>query len=130
MRPTKPGMGFPVAAIAALAAGTHLGPQPLAAQPIYKPALTLQSTSFSEPVNLRRVWRARFDVDASRCARTTGLFVIELLRTMENGVDEAFVEPFIWQHGVTEVRVDFRHDEAVHDFRISEIAPCTCWGPR
>ena len=100
------------------------------AKSMCKPALTLMSTSFSEPVNLRRVWRARFDVDASRCARTTGLFSIEVLRTMENGVDDAFLESFIWRHGVTEVRIDFWHDEAVHDFHIAEIAPCDCWIPR
>jgi hypothetical protein len=96
------------------------------AQSMCKPALTLKSTSFSQPVNMVRVWRARFDVDASRCARITGLFSIEVLSTKENGVDEAFVEPFIWRHGVTEVRVDFWHDEAPHDFHIAEIAPCEC----
>ena len=103
-----------------------LGASQAAGQAVCKPALTLKSTTFSAPVNLHRVWRAQFDVDASTCATTSGLFSIQLVRVKENSMDVAFVEPFRWNKTATEARVDFWHDEAVLDFRVTEVAACPC----
>ena len=113
------------ASVLAIIAALLDGPQ-ATAQAMCQPALTVKGTSFSKPVNLQRIWRAQFDVDASRCTVSTGLFSLEIVRTMENGIDIAFVEPFVWQSGSTEVRVDFWHDETVHAFRVNEIAACPC----
>lgn len=115
-----------VAIVILAASAVLLRASPTVAEQLCKPSFRLNATSFSDAVNLTRIWRARFDVDASRCTRNIGLFAIEFLRAMENGVDEDVVEPFIWRHGVTDVRVNFWHDEAVHDFRVVEISPCEC----
>ena len=98
-----------------------------------KPVLTIGHTSFStpsfsEPVNLQRIWRATIDVDASRCATKTGLFAVEFVRGKENGLDVAFTEPFIWHAGQFGIRVDFWHDETVMEFQVVDVAACPCWG--
>lgn len=97
-----------------------------AGQPFCKPALSIGNTSFSEPVNLQRIWRASIVVDASRCATSSGLFAVEFVRGKDPGEDVAFTEPFIWRAGKTELRVDFWHDESVEEFQVIEVAPCPC----
>src|SRR5260221_4051889 len=44
-----------------------MGAEQTAAQPVCKPALTVKQVGFSEMINLRRIWTASIDVDASRC---------------------------------------------------------------
>jgi hypothetical protein len=77
---------------------------PVAAQPICRPTLTVQEESFSKPFNLRRIWTASIDIDASRCATTSGLFSIGFIRLAENAPDLSFVEPFVWRLGAEESR--------------------------
>ena len=59
-----------------------LGAGQTAAQPICKPALTVKQVGFSEMINLRRIWTASVDVDASRCTTTSGLYSIRLQERM------------------------------------------------
>jgi hypothetical protein len=101
---------------------------PVAAQPICRPTLTVQEESFSKPFNLRRIWTASIDIDASRCATTSGLFSIGFIRLAENAPDLSFVEPFVWRLGQKKVAVEFWVDEAVHKYWIAEVAACPCRG--
>lgn len=108
--------------------GIVLWATPLAANPICQPTLTVKEVSFTPVVNLRRYWGAMISVDASRCARGTGLFALGFVRGAENAPDFEFIEPFIWHVGETKVRVEFSADEAVHRHWIADVAPCLCRG--
>jgi hypothetical protein len=66
-----------------------IGAGQTAAQPICKPALTVKQVGFSEMINLRRVWTASIDVDASRCTTTSGLYSIGFIRLSESAPDLA-----------------------------------------
>jgi hypothetical protein len=99
---------------------------PVAAQPICRPTLTVQEESFSKPFNLRRIWTASIDIDASRCATTSGLFSIGFIRLAENAPDLSFIEPFVWRLGQKKVAVEFWADEAVHKYWIAVVAACPC----
>jgi hypothetical protein len=91
-----------------------------------KPVLAFQQVRFSEIRSWQRVWTAFLDVDASRCATTSGRFAINFIRLTEVGPDLPFTEQFTWSPGRTEVSVDFSADEAVLDYSIGYTAPCPC----
>jgi hypothetical protein len=105
-----------------------IGAGQTAAQPVCKPALTVKQVGFSEMINLRRVWTASIDVDASRCTTTSGLYSIGFIRLYENAPDRAFTEPFIWRQGQRRVVVEFWAGEAVQSYWIDDIAACPCRG--
>lgn len=98
------------------------------AAPVCKPVLALSDVRFSEthPETMQRRWSARLNVDASRCAASSGHFEIMFTHQKENGPEVDFVEPFTWRPGVMEVSVDFWADEAVEGYALTGIAPCAC----
>jgi len=91
-----------------------------------RPALTFKDVDFSEVRNLQRTWTAALAVDASRCASTSGRFDLAFTREKENAPDLEFVERFTWKPGRIEVTVYFWRDEAVLDYSIGYVEPCTC----
>ena len=97
-------------------------------QPICRPALAFKEVRFSkmQPPTLERKWTAVLSVDASRCATTSGRFGIVFSRLKENGLDIDFQEQFVWEPDLVEVSVDFWADEAVAEYRLSNIAACPC----
>jgi len=99
-----------------------------AAEPVCKPVLMVKDVGFSEMINLKRFWTATVDVDASRCATSSGLFALAFVRLAENAPDLEFAEPLFWQPGQTRVRVEFWADEAVHKYWVSDVAACPCRG--
>jgi len=108
--------------------GMLFGATPLAASPICHPTLTVKEVSFSSVINLRRYWNAAIWVDASRCAKRTGLFALKFMRGAENAPELEFFEPFIWNAGETTVRVEFWADETVERYWLADVAPCPCRG--
>ena len=98
----------------------------VAAEPVCRPTLTVKEESFSETFNLRRVWTASIDVDASRCTTASGLFSMRFIRLAENAPDLAFIEPFTWRLGQKSIAVEFWANEAVHKYWIDEVAACPC----
>jgi hypothetical protein len=96
------------------------------AQPVCKPVLTVKQVRFSEMVELKRFWTATLDVDASRCATTSGQFAIRFVRLAENAPDLDFAERFTWRAGRMDVVVEFWADESVHDYGIEGVAACPC----
>jgi hypothetical protein len=112
---------LPLVALCAL-----LNAPQVAAEPVCRPALTVKEQSFSETFNLRRLWTALIDIDASRCATTSGLFSMRFIRLAENAPDLTFTEPFIWRLGEKSVVLEFWANEAVHRYWIEDVAACPC----
>ena len=98
------------------------------AQDACKPLFTIKEVRFSEVRLSQRVWTALLDVDASRCATSSGRFDINFIRLKEMAPDLPFTEQFTWSPGEIEVSVNFWADEAVLAYSIGTIAPCTCRG--
>jgi hypothetical protein len=98
------------------------------AQPVCRPVLTVKEESFSQTFDLRRIWTASINVDASRCTTSSGLFSIRFIRLAENAPDLTFTEPLEWQLGQKKVVVEFWANEAVHKYWIEEVAACPCRG--
>jgi hypothetical protein len=98
------------------------------AQQMCRPALAFKEVRFSkmQPPTLERKWTAVLSIDASRCATTSGRFGIVFSRLKENGLDIDFQEQFVWKPDLVEVSVDFWADEAVAEYRLSNIAACPC----
>jgi hypothetical protein len=99
---------------------------PLAAQPVCRPAVAITRAQFSEVVQQKRFWTAMVNVDASRCATTSGDFSIGFVRLSETAPDLEFTESFNWRPGPMQVVVDFAAEEAVHQYLINTISPCRC----
>jgi hypothetical protein len=93
---------------------------------VCKPALTIKDVKFSEARNQQRTWIATLAVDSSHCAERSGSFEIRFTRVKEFGPDLQFTERFGWGSPVVEVSLDFWWDEAVGDFWIGDVAPCSC----
>jgi hypothetical protein len=91
-----------------------------------KPVLTVKEVRFSEVRLSQRVWTALLDVDASRCAISSGRFDINFIRLKEMAPDLPFTEQFTWSAGQIEVSVNFWADEAVLAYSIGAVAPCPC----
>jgi hypothetical protein len=72
------------------------------------------------------VWTAALSVDASRCTTTSGHFQISFDRLKETAPDLLFTEQFVWSPGDVEVSLNFWADEAVLDYSIAYVEPCTC----
>lgn len=96
------------------------------AEPVCKPALLVNDVGFSEVTNLKRFWTATVQVDASRCATSSGLFAFAFVRLSENAPDLEFAEPLFWKSERTSVRVEFWADEAVQKYWVSDVAACPC----
>ena len=64
-----------------------------------KPVLTVKEIRFSPIQQLQRIWTARLDVDASRCATSSGRFDINIIRLKETAPDLPFTEHFTWGPG-------------------------------
>jgi hypothetical protein len=103
-----------------------LGAMPAVAGPLCRPALTVNEVRFSDIQQSQRVWTARVDVDASRCAAKSGRFDIAFTRLKEIGPDLTFSEKFTWSTGQVEVSTVFWEDEGVLDYTIAYVAPCEC----
>lgn len=101
------------------------GPPSIGAE-ICKPRLSLKEVRFSQVQGMQRLWTATLDVDASRCATTSGRFDIRFVRLKEYAPDLAFTEQLAWQAGQTEVSLVFWADEAVHEHAVVYVAPCPC----
>jgi hypothetical protein len=99
---------------------------PAVAGPLCRPALAVKDVRFSDIRQSQRVWTARVDVDASRCATRSGRFEVEFTRVKETGLDVTFSEAFSWRPGEIEVSTVFSEDEAVADYAIAYVAPCGC----
>jgi hypothetical protein len=112
---------LPLVALCAL-----LNAAQVAAEPVCRPTLTVKEESFSETFNLRRVWTASINVDASRCTTASGLFSMRFIRLAENAPDLTFTEPFTWRLGQMSVAVEFWANEAVHKYWIDEVPACPC----
>jgi hypothetical protein len=94
-----------------------------------RPLLTFEEVHFSnmQVPTLERKWTAIVSVDASRCAaNSAGYFEIVFTRLKEIGPDLEFREQFIWLPPSVKVGVDFAADEAVAQYRIDNITPCSC----
>jgi hypothetical protein len=103
-----------------------LGAMPAVAGALCRPALAVKDVRFSDIQRSQRVWTARVDVDASRCAARSGRFEVEFTRVKESGLDVTFSEAFSWRPGEIEVSAVFSEDEAVADYAIAYVAPCGC----
>jgi hypothetical protein len=99
---------------------------PALAGALCRPAMAVKDVRFSDIQQSQRVWTARVDVDASRCAAKSGRFDIEFTRAKETGLDVTFSEAFSWRPGEIEVSTVFSEDEAVADYAIAYVAPCGC----
>jgi hypothetical protein len=91
-----------------------------------RPAVTINSVRLSEIRSSQRIWFAVVNVDASACAARSGRFEIKFTRLKENAPEVAYSKWFKWRPGEIEVSEDFWADEAVLDYAIGAIAPCTC----
>jgi hypothetical protein len=91
-----------------------------------KPVFTVKEVRFSEVRLSQRVWTALLDVDASRCATSSGRFDINFIRLKEMAPDLPFTEQFTWSSGEIEVSVNFWEDEAVLAYSIGTVAACPC----
>ena len=95
-------------------------------QTVCKPTLTFKEVRFSEIRAQQRTWTALLAVDSSRCATAFGRFSIDFTRLKETAPDLLFTEQFAWSPGQVEVSLNFWADEAVLDYSIGAIAPCSC----
>lgn len=96
-----------------------------------RPTLAFREVAFSpmRPPTMQRKWTAVVSVDASRCAaNATGRFEIVFSRLQEFGPDTESREEFTWAAPEVTVSVTFAPTEAVQDYRIGRITPCTCTG--
>jgi hypothetical protein len=94
-----------------------------------RPNLAFKDVAFSamQPPTMQRKWTAMVSVDASRCAAgSNGSFEIVFTRLQEFGPDTEFSDAFIWVAPEVTVSVSFAPTEAVQDYRIGRITPCTC----
>jgi hypothetical protein len=112
--------------LSVLAAGVLAAATPAHAETSCKPGLTLKEVRFSEVRSQQRTWTALVAVDASQCAASSGKFAINFVRLKEIGIDLPFTEWFEWSPGQVEVSLDFWEDEAVHDYSVGDIPPCSC----
>jgi hypothetical protein len=118
---------YPSRLFAALAATFLLyAPTQTIAQIACKPVLAFKEVRFSEPRNHLRKWTGVLNVDATRCAATSGLFEIKFVRLKEMGPDLLFTERFTWRPGLVEVALDLWWDEAVQDYWIGDVRACRC----
>ena len=98
-------------------------------QELCKPTLAFKEVQFSQmkPPTLERKWTAIVSVDASRCtANSGGQFEIGFLRLKEIGPEVEFRERFRWLPRSVKVEVVFWADEAVEQYWIDNVSPCSC----
>ena len=103
-----------------------LGAMPASAEGVCKPKVEISNAQFSKATNLKRYWTATVTADASTCSASILLFSIRFLRWSESGPDIEFIEPFIRQRDEHVVRVEFRADEAVGNYRVYDVSTCPC----
>lgn len=91
------------------------------------PILSVKQPRLSDTmINLKRYWSATLEVNATVCVESAGTFDLRTRRSMENGVDFTVTEPVAWGTRQTDIVLELWTDEAVIDFRIARIRPCTC----
>ena len=118
----------PIKSLSLVALCTLLNAAQVVAGPVCRPTLAVKEESFSLAFNSKRVWTASINIDATRCATTSGQFSIKFVRLAENAPDLTFTEPVIWSLGQKSVAVEFWANEAVHKYWIEEVAACPCRG--
>jgi hypothetical protein len=107
---------------------------PSPAATVCKPKLSVKQARLSDredAPNSQRKWTAIIDVDASRCATSSGRFTIHIVREKENAPELEFSEQSTWQTGPTqvgqiEIAVDFWRDEAVLAYFVGPVGRCPC----
>lgn len=91
------------------------------------PILSVKQPRLSDTmINLKRYWSASLEVNASSCIESSGTFELRVSRSKENAWDFTFTEPVAWNTRQTDVVIELWADEAVLDYRIGRIRPCTC----
>jgi hypothetical protein len=108
-----------------LASFVVFGASQALANGVCTPAMTFKEVRFAQHAS-HRTWTAVLGVDASPCAAATGRFEVSLVRQKENAPDLRFVEQATWRPGQVEVPVELAIDEAISDYGVRAIAPCTC----
>ena len=126
-RPRRSQMA-PLKSLSLAALCTLLNAAQVVAGPVCRPTLAVKEDVFSGVVNSRRVWTASINIDATRCATTSGQFSVRFVRLAENAPDLTFTEPFIWSLGQKSVAVEFWANEAVHKYWVEEVGACPCRG--
>ena len=121
-------MSLPSLRVLAATVAPLLGLMPANAEVVCRPKIEIGNVQFSKVTNQKRYWTATANVDASRCATSSGLYAIRFLRWSESGPDIEFTEPFLWETGESRIRVEFWADEAVGAYRIADVAVCACKG--
>ena len=125
--PPSPGCrrnSWPMAAVVtAVFAATSA---PASGGALCKPTVTFGPAHFSEMSSAQRLWSARLNVDASRCASRAGIFAIDFIRLIEFGPDLPFTERFAWRDGKVDVAVEFSANEAVLDYALGDVSSCVC----
>ena len=103
-------------------------PAPATAQPqACWPLLSVKQPRLSDAmINLKRYWSATLEVNAAFCIELAGTFDLRTVRTKEIGPDFAVTEPVAWSTRQTDVVLELWADEAVLDYRIGRVRPCTC----
>ena len=100
---------------------------PAAAQQVCRPILSVKQPRLSDAmINLKRYWSATLEVNAAFCIELAGTFDLRTVRTKEIGPDFAVTEPVAWSTRQTDVVLELWADEAVLDYRIGRVRPCTC----
>lgn len=103
-------------------------PAPAAAQQqACWPIISVKQPRLSDTmINLKRYWSATLEVNAAFCIESAGTVDLRTVRTKENGPDFAVTEPVAWSTRQTDIVLELWTDEAVLDFRIGRVRPCTC----
>jgi hypothetical protein len=96
---------------------------------ICRPQLAVKQVRLSELKDLQRNWTAVLNVDATRCAATSGHFAISIVREKENAPPLEFDQMFVWRTndartGQVEASLDLWIDEVVQEYAVVYIAPC------
>jgi hypothetical protein len=91
-----------------------------------KPTVTFGPAHLSDMASAQRLWSARLNVDASRCASRAGSFAIDFIRLIEFGPDLPFTQRFAWRDGQVNVAVEFSANEAVLDYGLGDVSSCVC----
>src|SRR5258706_13164646 len=76
-----------------------IGAGQTAAQPVCKPALTVEQVGFSEMINLRRVWDPALSGEAPRCTTTRRVYPVGVPRPSSKTPQWCFPHPSILPQG-------------------------------
>ena len=113
---------------ALLALAMTFASAPAVAAGMCRPVLSIRDAQLSAytPPALERKWTATVVADASRCASTAGTFEVGFVREQDGSPDLIFREQFSWSAPSVLIGLDFWFDEAVGDYWIYSVEPCSC----